>query len=168
MKCYSYTRFSTVGQAKGTSKQRQVEAARKYAEDKGWDFDEAMSMTDEGFSGYHKLNTEKGELGVFLEAVRQGQIATPSALIVENLDRLSRADVVDQLEQFIGLIKAGIVVVTLTDMQVYDLEAINDNYFQLLISISIMARSHEESATKAKRRKATWEIDRNKVKMVNE
>jgi len=97
MKCYSYIRFSSPEQAKGTSYERQLNFAKNFAEKRGWTLDEKLCMFDEGLSGFHQDHTVKGHLGVFLRAVQGGKIEKPSALLVENLDRLSRAAIPDAL-----------------------------------------------------------------------
>ncbi len=114
-------------------------------------------MTDRGLSAYKGTHRTKGALGGFLKLVEVGKIPEGSILIVENLDRLSREQVLDALNQFTGIIKAGIKVVTLQDGMEYDLESINQNWTQLIISITYMARAHEESETKSKRSLAFWE-----------
>ncbi|MBV5329077.1 MAG: recombinase family protein [Chlorobium sp.] len=164
MKCYSYIRFSSPEQAKGNSYDRQVEFAKKYAIKRGWKLDEQLSMFDKGLSGFHQKHTEKGYLGVFLEAVKAGKIETPSALLVENLDRLSRATILNALNQFLDLINAGITIVTLMDEQEYSKESLSRDMSPLMISITIMARAHEESLVKQIRRQKSWEINRQKAR----
>jgi DNA invertase Pin-like site-specific DNA recombinase len=157
MKCYSYVRFSSKIQARGRSYDRQLEAARKFANEKGWELDENLCMFDLGLSGFHALHKSKGELGVFLKTVEEGKIPIPSALIVENLDRLSRETIPAALTQFLNIINAGITIVTLMDKQIYDLESLSRDTSQLLISISVMSRGHEESLTKQIRRGDAWD-----------
>jgi hypothetical protein len=50
--------------------------------------------------------------------------------------------------------------VTLADRMEYDEKSINANFGQLLMSLVIMSRAHEESATKALRGQAAWEQKR--------
>lgn len=156
MKCYSYVRFSSKEQAFGRSYNRQMEKAREFAAEQGWELDESLCMYDPGFSAFHSDHKTKGKLGVFLKAVEEGKIPIPSALIIENLDRLSREAVLPALQQFLGLLNAGITIVTHMDRQIYNKESVSENYFQLLISISIMARSHDESKVKQFRRTDVW------------
>ena len=81
-------------------------------------------------------------------------------MLVENLDRLSREQVLDALNQFSNIIRAGITIVTLMDRMVYNETSINNNFGQLLMSIMYMSRAHEESLTKSKRGVAVWENKR--------
>jgi len=71
---------------------------------------------------------------------------------------------IDTLMQFLEIIRAGITIVTLDDEQEFNSETISKGMNQLLISISIMSRAHEESLTKQSRRKKAWEIGREKAK----
>jgi DNA invertase Pin-like site-specific DNA recombinase len=163
MKAYSYIRFSTPEQLKGDSLRRQLEAGEKYAKENGLILDKSLSMQDLGLSAYHGVHRTKGALGKFLKLVEAGQIEKGSVLIVENLDRLSREDVLDALNQFTGIIQAGISIVTLQDGQKYDVASIKQNWAQLIISITYMARANEESLAKSKRLKAVWKNKRQKA-----
>ncbi len=163
MKAYSYIRFSTPDQIKGDSLRRQTEASEQYCKAHGLTLDTSLTLRDLGLSAYHGKHKSKGALGVFLRAVEEGKIEPGSVLIVENLDRLSREEVLDALNQFTGIIQAGIRLVTLQDGMSYDKQSIKDNWTQLIISITYMARAWEESETKSKRLKATWEQKRNNV-----
>lgn len=153
---YSYIRFSTPEQLKGDSLRRQLELSEEYAKNHGLALDTSLTLRDLGLSAFHKTNLEKGALGVFVEAVSKGTIKKGSFLLVENLDRLSRATVLDALNLFLEIIKAGITIVTIGDGMKYSQQSIDDNWTQLLISLSIMVRAHEESATKSKRLSAVW------------
>jgi DNA invertase Pin-like site-specific DNA recombinase len=96
--------------------------------------------------------------------VKKGRIKRGSFLIVESLDRVSRNEILEALELFTSIIKSGIVLVTLSDGQVYDREKINANPMQLMISLLVMTRAHEESQTKALRGGAAWDTKRRNIK----
>lgn len=160
-KAYSYIRFSTPEQLKGSSLERQLEASRQYARDHGLDLDE--SMQDLGLSGFHGIHRTRGALGEFLKLIDAGKISKGSYLIVENLDRLSRQDVLTALNLFTSIIDAGITLVTLQDSMEYSRESIKDNWAQLIISITYMARAHDESLRKSQRGKSNWVIKRKKA-----
>ncbi len=155
---YSYIRFSTPEQAKGDSLRRQLENARKFAKEHGLALDE--SLKDEGISAYHGNNKNKGSLGAFLAKVENGSVPKGSYLIVENLDRLSRQEVHVALRLFLTLIEHGIVIVTLSDNKIYSDTSIAENPTELIVSIALMMRSHDESATKSKRISEAWEKKR--------
>lgn len=155
---YSYIRFSTPEQLKGDSLRRQLDLSERYAHDNGLELDASLRLRDLGLSAFDKTNLEKGALGVFLEAVKAGIVKGGSFLLVESLDRLSRARVTDALNLFLEITKAGITIVTLSDGMSYSQQSIDANWTQLIMSLAIMARAHEESATKSKRVAAAWAL----------
>ena len=162
-KAYSYIRFSSPEQEKGDSLRRQVEQSEEYAKKYGLELDDTLKLTDRGLSAFKGAHKTKGALGKFLQFVEEGEIARGSILIVENMDRLSREQVLDALNQFTSIIKAGIKIVTLQDGMEYDQDSINQNWTQLIISITYMARAHEESQAKAKRLASAWSGKREKA-----
>ncbi|MCI0756703.1 recombinase family protein [Teichococcus vastitatis] len=151
---YSYLRFSSPEQAKGQSLRRQLEASEAYAAQNNLILD--TSLRDMGRSAFHGENAKSGLLGSFLRAVEAGHVPRGSVLIVESLDRLSRADVPTALLQFMSIIQAGVAIVTLMDKQTYSHEALRENWTPLVIGLTVMARAHEESATKSKRSSDVW------------
>ncbi len=92
-RAYSYVRFSTPAQAAGASLQRQAERAAKYAQEHGLQLDTELNMQDLGVSAFRSKNARTGALGGFLEAVQKGYVERGSYLLIENMDRLSRADI---------------------------------------------------------------------------
>ena len=144
VKAYSYVRISTPEQRKGRGEERQLDLARAYAAKHGLDLDE--SHIDPGKSGFHGHHVSKGALGQFLELVANGKIAIGSYLLVENLDRLSRQEPIDAQAQFIAILQAGIKIVTLMDGQIYER---GRDFTQMIISLTVMSRGHEESARKS-------------------
>ncbi len=166
-KAYSYIRFSSPQQAKGDSLRRQLEQTKKYCEQNNLELDQSLTMYDLGLSAYHGHHRTQGTLGQFIKLVEQGKIEKGTVLIVENLDRLSRQEILTALNQFTSIIQAGITLVTLQDGMKYSQESIKDNWSQLIISITYMARAHEESRTKSKRIAAKWEERRKKAVIEN-
>src|SRR5271166_3992943 len=134
MKAISYLRFSTVEQKLGNSTARQLKAAREYCLRNGLDLDESLSIADEGLSGYKGHNVERGSLGHFLNEVKAGKIPTGTALIIENLDRLSRQGISATTDILRDLTKHGIEVHVIQNSQVLQ-AGFNDD----LMSVIIMA-----------------------------
>lgn len=162
-KAYSYLRFSRPEQMKGDSLRRQTEPTREYAKRHGLSLDESLTFKDLGVSAYRGRNAQDGALALFLKAVETGKIRRGSYLLVESLDRLSRDKVLRALKLFTEILEAGIRVVTLIDEREYTSDSVSDNFSDLLISLSIMQRAHEESATKSKRLSAAWKNKRGKA-----
>ena len=153
-KVFSYLRFSDPRQATGSSADRQLNYAQRWAADKGLTLDESLSLRDEGLSAYHEHHVKQGALGVFLRAIEEGRIAEGSFLIVEGLDRLSRAEPIQAQAQLAQIINAGITVVTASDGREYNRAGLKAQPMDLVYSLLVMIRAHEESDTKSKRVKA--------------
>lgn len=153
-KVYSYLRFSDPRQAAGHSVERQAEYARRWAAERGLVLDESLSMADHGLSGYHQRHVTHGALGVFLRAVEDGRIEAGSVLVVEGLDRLSRAEPIQAQAQLAQIVQAGITVVTASDSKEYNRARLKQNPMDLVYSLLVMIRAHEESDTKSKRVRA--------------
>ena len=158
-KAFSYIRMSTDAQLKGDSHRRQLETSDKYIGDNGLELIERLS--DLGVSAFRGANVEYGALGRFLQAVREGKVEAGSYLIVEALDRISRQPTRIALQLFLELMNSGIVVVTLSNNQVYTTE--NYDTQQLIISIIEMSRAAEESAKKSYRVSEAWQNKRNAI-----
>ncbi|HCZ9273084.1 TPA: recombinase family protein, partial [Vibrio alginolyticus] len=138
-KAYSYIRFSTKGQIEGRSLQRQLETARKYAEENGLEL-QSLSFQDLGVSGFKGRNSEQGALSQFIEAVKEGTIPEGSWLLLESFDRMSRQPVEKSMRLLMELVELGITVVTLMDKQVYRRGQLDMT--KLIISLVIMSRAH--------------------------
>jgi len=156
IKAYSYIRFSTLQQQHGNSYKRQLEFSIEYANKRGFILDETLTYKDLGVSAFDKSNVRDGQLGVFLKAVEAGLVPVGSFLLVESLDRISRAAITDALKIFLSIVDNGITLVTLADGMEYSKEKINSQFSDIIISIAIMSRAHEESLMKSKRLKAAW------------
>lgn len=157
-KAYSYLRMSRPEQLRGDSLRRQLQGTRDWATKHGLELDE--SLRDLGVSAFRGDNKRKGALAEFLRMLDQGEITPGSVLIVESLDRLSRETVLEAQELFAGIIRRGVEIVTLHDGQRYSAEIIKQDWTKLIISLSVMARAHEESAAKSKRLSEAWEAKR--------
>lgn len=162
-KAYSYVRYSSKIQENGDSTRRQIELSEKYAQEHGLDLDESLRMQDEGVSAFDGSNVNKGELSEFLKDVEAGRVAVGSYLLVESLDRLSRADVLSALRVFMAILEAGIVIVTMADRMVYSKERVAQEPMSLMMSILVMIRANEESQRKSERVHAAWAAKQRKA-----
>lgn len=163
MKAYSYIRFSTPQQAEGDSLRRQLELSDKYATKYNLEIDDSLRITDLGKSAYKEKHLSEGALGEFLKLVEAGEVERGSFLLVESLDRLSRAAVPKALRLFLNLLEHGIKIVTLGDERCYSEQSVSKDMTEMIISIAIMSRAHEESQRKAQRVAAAWEEKRNQI-----
>ena len=146
---YSYLRFSHVRQKNGDSVRRQLALSREYADKHGLQLQE-LTYRDLGLSAFRGANIERGALAGFIKAVEDGTIRRGSYLLVENFDRLSRAEVHVALQLLLRLVSAGIVVVTLMDGKVWNEQTVADTT-NLLVTIIFMGRAHDESLGRSKR-----------------
>jgi DNA invertase Pin-like site-specific DNA recombinase len=151
MHCYSYARVSSKNQALKHGIARQEKAAKEWADKNGHTL---IPLSDKGLSAYSGKHTKKGALGKFIAAVDAGEIPTGSILIVEALDRLSRQDILTQLNQFIGLLTSGIEIVTLSDNMHFTEDSVGNNWMELILSIALMAKANDESKLKGDRIKS--------------
>lgn len=157
-KLYSYIRWSSAVQGKngGTTEERQLEGARRYALKHGF---ELVTMIDAGVSAFRGRNAARasnstskvGELGKFIDAVEEGLIPRDSVLYVESQDRISRSDIITANKLFLQLLDLGITIVTGIDERSYSKESVNTNPFDLMYSIMLFSRANEESNTKKNR-----------------
>ena len=74
--------------------------------------------SDKGLSGYKGYNFTKGSLGRFKERVRLGEI-TEGCLLIEAVDRFSRKQGYDAIDEFTFLIKRNIDIVEVETGQIY-------------------------------------------------
>jgi len=159
VKAYSYIRFSTPEQRKGNSYERQVEAARKYCQERN--FELLDELLDDGISSYRGQNRIKGKMGVFLGMVKQGKIERGTRLIIENLDRFSREPAMKAIASLNKLLEAGIHVVLLESNREIKPESPDD--FDLIVTVMDMTRSHGESKRKQQLSGDNWRRKKNKA-----
>jgi DNA invertase Pin-like site-specific DNA recombinase len=160
-RAYSYLRMSTDIQLQGDSRRRQLEASKAYAEEYGLELADDAQLEDIGISAFKGANLKDGALGQFLAAVKAGTVERGSYLLVESLDRLSREEILPAHTLFLGIVQSGINLVTLIDKRVYT--AKTTGLVDMITSLVIMERAHEESKTKSVRIGAAWKNKRAKA-----
>lgn len=158
---YSYIRMSTDAQLQGDSMRRQLELSERYAFEHGLELATDFELKDLGVSAFTGDNVTSGALGRFIACVTAGEIPIGSYLLVESLDRLSRATPRLALPRFLDIVNAGVILVTLADNRKYTTD--DCRLEDLLYSLVVMSRAHEESATKSLRISAAWKHKRQSV-----
>jgi DNA invertase Pin-like site-specific DNA recombinase len=153
---YSYIRFSHPSQAEGDSLRRQTEAARAYCLRRGWTLDESLIRPDLGVSAFRGRNALVGNLGAFLQAIKDGVVKPGSVLIVESVDRISRQGIDEGYDLCKRILKAGVRLVTLAPERDFGLEAVKKLTAGALELMLILERAAEESEMKAGRLGAAW------------
>ncbi len=153
---YSYIRFSTPEQLKGDSLDRQTRNAKLFAEKNGLFLDEKLTFKDLGISSWNSQNQSEGELGDFLAAIQTGRIAHGSYLLVEAVDRLTRAGPVDAIPLLMQITNAGINVAILSKDKVISREILKKNPFIFFEILSDAILANQESNQKSERVGSAW------------
>lgn len=157
---YAYSRYSSEPQGKGDSIRRQQEMVDRYLKqhpELELSTDEGLQFSDHGVSAFRGTHAKRGAFARFLRLVEDGYIEPGSYLLVEQFDRLSRAEPMKALAQLHSLLQEGIIVVTLNDEKEYSKESMAaDGGMSLMMSVLQMVRAHEESRTKGIRVKQAW------------
>jgi hypothetical protein len=116
-------------------------------------------MRDLGVSAFRGTNVDQGAFGSFLEAIQSGKVQPNSVLVVESLDRVTRAQPFKSQHLILGILNSGVAIATIQPERIYEPGGEN----QLFASVEILllvSRAHEESATKSKRVRAAWDEKR--------
>ncbi|MDM6902242.1 recombinase family protein [Enterobacter hormaechei] len=148
-KLYSYVRFSSAKQREGNSLERQQDTALRIASRYDLELD-TTAFHDLGMSAFKGKNAHEGKLSEFIKQIGI-KVPVGSWLVVENLDRISRDDAWSALDIFKSILSKGIVIVTGMDEKVYKYGDVKNNPTDLIISLLMFTRAHDESLTKKNR-----------------
>ncbi|MEG5379554.1 recombinase family protein [Enterobacter hormaechei] len=160
VKAYIYSRVSSLQQVDAFGLDRQISTVLDFLENAklpaelGYQLDPSnheVLESDKGLSGYAGHNFTKGSLGRFKERVRSGEI-TEGCLLIESVDRFSRKQGYDAIDEFTFLIKRNIDIVEVEKGQIYSYKL--DHKLSAL-SASIV-RAHQESKRKARISVKSW------------
>ena len=166
-KAISYDRVSGYSQAKfGRGLERQEVDAEVWAAANGYELDNELRFRDAGKSASKGAHlAEGGALRRLLEMARAGALGPEPMLLVEAIDRLSRLEPVEALDDLLlPLVRAGVTILTLEDEQRYDLRRLNnDNSALLILTIKAQAAS-EFSKRLARRQRRRWVQDRDTLR----
>nr|WP_314523109.1 recombinase family protein [uncultured Rahnella sp.] len=154
MKSYLYTRISTLQQVEGFGIKRQINTVTDFLNyavlpvELGYQLDiedYELLESDLGKSAYHGRNFSKtAALGRFYESVMKGEI-TRGALIVENIDRLTRMSNYSASAKLTDMILRGIDIIEVETSTVFSAKIPNS---QVTLSMSIN-RATSESKRKS-------------------
>ncbi len=158
-KVISYTRFSTLAQAKGQSLRRQEEKAETWATARGLKLDDNLRLRDLGVSAWSGANVETGALSMLREMAKAQQIEPGTILVIEAMDRLTRQGLDNAIPLFIDLLKSGIELVTLQDNQHYTKESLKD-LAKFITAIILLSSGNRESEIKSERVRDAYEANR--------
>ncbi|EOB3921250.1 recombinase family protein [Vibrio parahaemolyticus] len=147
---YSYIRFSSKAQELGDSLRRQLDDTRRYCTEHNLKLSET-SYQDLGISAFK--DRDRASLEDMLSAIKNGSIQHGSVIILESVDRLSRAGIDKTQEIVKSILRHDVEIVSLHDGLHLTKDSLND-----LIAVIRLAASadlaHQESVKKAERVKA--------------
>jgi hypothetical protein len=150
--CFSYIRFSTKQQGGDdkSSEWRQSEIAPRVAKEKGWLLDETLNIADLGVSAFKGKNATTGNLGILLDALKEGRIPKGRICIIEAWDRLTRMEVDEAYELFRNLLKNGLEIYVDRGSRHLTKASLN-NIVDLITTILELNASNEYSAKLSER-----------------
>ncbi|MEK6259011.1 MAG: recombinase family protein [Planctomycetota bacterium] len=156
MKAYSYVRFSSPEQRKGFSFDRQSEGSIRLCQRHGWSLDDSVRLHDLGRSAFHGHQIV---LKAFVKAIEAGEVETPSVLIIEKLDRLSREEIDDAYNLWRTILRHGVMIATVQPERIYDKSSLNKitDIMEALLHFMV---AHEESQKKSDRAIDNWQRKR--------
>jgi DNA invertase Pin-like site-specific DNA recombinase len=139
----------------GRGLERQEEDAAALCARMGWFLVEDEDFDDFGKSGFHRENLgPNGGLTRFLDKIKARLIKPGEVLVIEHLDRLSRADARTAFRLFNDILDAGIWIATVVPERVYKKE--NAGLTDLIEPIVSMVGNHDESVKKSVRATRHW------------
>lgn len=159
-KAYSYARWSSRRQADGQSLERQLSAAKAYADFHKLDLD--PSMVDDGVSAYRGKNRLKGELASFKAKIMAAEIPVGSFFLIDSYDRFSREEPTISVQSLLEIINAGVNVVTLSNNMVF--KRGTDSIQHLLFAVLDLDRAHKESLEKGRKIKAAHDASKTRAR----
>jgi DNA invertase Pin-like site-specific DNA recombinase len=154
-KAISYMRFSSTGQAKGSTLARQQAMVDRWLRDHPSVELSNLSAKDEGRSGYAGVHLKHG-LGAILAAIKDGKIVSGDYILVEAVDRIGRLDFFQMLQIVQDIVSAGVTIVTLEDNVEYTYESLTSGNSSIYILIGKVQQAHEYSKNLSRRVAASY------------
>ena len=156
---YSYERVSSGLQAeKGRDLDRQANAAEHWCATNGHTLNADLRLSDAGLSAFKGDHLAKGALGRFLDMAQAGDLGAEPILLVEAIDRLSRLEAIDGLQDvLLALVRAGVTIVSLEDGQEYSRTTLREDGSKLIILVVKCQAAHEYSQRLSRRVTAAWD-----------
>lgn len=148
---YSYIRFSTTAQSAdqgGDSFRRQLDRAAQWAQANGYTLAD-VGYQDLGVSGW-KRSAKRDGLTALLDAIGSGKIAAGSVVVLDSLDRLSRAGIVETRRLIAQVVQQGVDLVDLTTDTMITAQTLNDLSTDLNVGLGAWL-AHQESEKKSQR-----------------
>jgi DNA invertase Pin-like site-specific DNA recombinase len=165
---YSYVRFSSKKQGKGSSLYRQTQDTMAGESPESWCarnnvLFSPITYRDLGLSGWDGANVKQGELRVILDAIKSGKVRRGDYLLVERVDRITRQGVDVGMDIIKEILRAGVSIVTLANGRVYGPDACKGLMKGLLELQMYLEAAQQYSDALSGRVAAAWERKREKA-----
>jgi DNA invertase Pin-like site-specific DNA recombinase len=145
---------------------RQLREGRAWCERHGAVLDESLGfLTEQGKSAFRGRNLDPkkgGGLGLFLKALESGQVPQGAVLLVERLDRVSRAHLDVAFGYFCQVLRAGASIVSVRNGTEYTVEMLEKNPTSLMAPVLELILAAEESNKKSDLLLSAWAAKREK------
>lgn len=154
--CIPYARFSTAEQDKVGKKSldRQLEEARRFANENNLFINDDLIFADKGLSGYalqgdSSKTFKTGQMQLMLSLLDEIPNEKRQFIYIafHNFDRFSRMSPVDAQHHFTLILKKGFNIVTTIDNQIYTRH--DHDMEKMIVSIIHMSTAHYESEVKS-------------------
>ena len=99
-------------------------------------------------SGFKGANRTFGALSSLLAAIKDKKIPKGSYLLIENFDRLTREQLSEAVALLTDIIRAGLIVVTLSDLEEWTAKRLSDPASFIML-VLLLSRGHAESERKS-------------------
>jgi DNA invertase Pin-like site-specific DNA recombinase/uncharacterized protein YqgV (UPF0045/DUF77 family) len=160
---FSYIRFSSQGQASGSSLERQLIVVQDWLERNPEVKLSETSFRDLGISGQSGAHL-KSAFGRLLAAIEKGYIKKGDYILVEAVDRLGRLKKMKMLVILQQIVEAGVSIITLDDEQEYNITTLDEDQGLLSSLIGKFEQAYNYSEQLKKRIKKSWDIRRIKAR----
>ena len=138
--------------------QRQAGDADAWCLSKGVELDQKLSLADVGRSAFHGDHL-KGALGQFLVLAQEGELGSEPVLLVEAIDRLSRQEPLDGLQDvLLNLVRSGVCLVSLEDGQEYSRATLREDGTKLVMLALKAQAAHDYSKRLSRRIISSWDM----------
>lgn len=147
---FSYSRFSSVTQKRGSSLERQQSMVSEWIVRHPEYSISELTFQDLGKSGWRGEHIkEGGGFADLLAAVTAGVIQEGDAVLVESVDRAGRLDTLDMLTRVISpILRAGVSIITLDDNVIYTRQSLDGGPIYILLGKIQAARQYSDNLSR--------------------
>ncbi|NWB49548.1 recombinase family protein [Pseudomonas gingeri] len=146
---FSYARFSSAIQKKGSSLERQQTMVASWLLRHAEYTLSDLTFQDLGKSGWKGEHIkEGGGFAKLLAAVEAGVIEAGDAVLVESVDRAGRLDTLDMLAILSPILRKGVDIITLDDNVAYTRQSLDGGHIYILLGKIQAARQYSDNLSR--------------------